>query len=206
MRLPGKRSIQCRSRGLVKADGIQNTFDFFSGTSTSAALYALRVPANACVVCVDRDHNLDNVVDNGYIPSKYLSRYLHIHADVMDLTIDGIWEAVVERWPTAAWEEVCHVHASPSCRSHSHADCGRSRHRDGRGRPCSELARADDRVCTHAIALIRGLQQRVPAALYTIEQPVNKTFCKVPAVAALQRAPAWVAMVAGVVLPYDVRA
>ena len=97
----------------------------------------------------------------------------------------------MERWPTAAWEEVCHIHASPSCRSHLRADCGRSRHRDGRGRPCSELARADDRVCTHAIALIRGLQQRVPAALYTIEQPVNKTFCKVPAVAALQRAPGW---------------
>ena len=82
------------------------TFDFFCGTSTSEALYALRAHANARVVCVDRDHDLQYVVDNGYIPSKYLGRYLHIHADVLDLTIDGIWKAVVERWPTAAWEEV----------------------------------------------------------------------------------------------------
>ena len=74
----------------MKPDGIQYTFDFFSGTLTSAALYALRAHANARVVCVDRDHDLDYVVGNGYIPSKYLDRYLHIHSDVMDLTIDSI--------------------------------------------------------------------------------------------------------------------
>ena len=142
-------------------------------------------------MCVDRDHDLQWVVDQGYLPSKYLDRYLHIHADVLDLTVDDIWAAVVERWPTAAWEEVCHVHASPSCRSHSRANRGRLRHHDGQGRPCSELAKADDRACTHAIALIRAIQRRAPAALYTIEQPVNKTFCKVLAVAALRRAPGW---------------
>ena len=143
------------------------------------------------MVCVDRDHDLDWVVDQGYIQPKYLNRYLHIHADVMELSVEDIWAAVVEKWPTAAWEEVAHVHASPSCRSHSRADRGRSRHRDGQGRPCSALAKADDLACTHVIGLIRALQRRAPAALYTIEQPVNKSFCRVPAVRALRRAPGW---------------
>ena len=93
--------------------------------------------------------------------------------------------------PTTAWGEVCHIHASPLCRSHSRADRGHSRHRDGQGWPCSELVRADDRACTHAIALIQAIQRRAPAALYTIEQPVSNAFCKVPAVAALRRAPGW---------------
>ena len=185
----GKKSIMCRPRASVQVDGVQYTFDFFSGTSTSAALYALRVHSNARVVCVERDHDLHWVVEQGHLPSKYLDRYLHIQADVVDLTVDGIWAAVVERWPSAAWGEVCHIHASPSCCSHSRADRGRSRHRDGRGRPCSSLARADNNACTHATGLIRAMQRKAPAALYTIEQPVNNTFCRVPAVAALRRAP-----------------
>jgi len=80
--LPGTRQVKCRPRSLVSSDGVRYVFDFFSGTSTSAALYALRAHANARVVCVDRDHDLNWVVGDGYIERKYLSRYLHIHKDV----------------------------------------------------------------------------------------------------------------------------
>ena len=68
--------------------------DLFSGTCTSAALYALRRHRHARVVCVDRDHTIEWVRRGGWIPERYLDRLLIINDDIRRLDKTKILEHV----------------------------------------------------------------------------------------------------------------
>ena len=163
--------------------------DFYAGTCTSAALYALRTHKHARVVCIDRDHSLEWV--RKHVPAKYLSRLLYIQEDVRALSKQELMRRIKERWPTAEWSKFSHIHASPSCRTHSRADRGFSRHRDRHGRPLSKLAKDDDKALRHTLRVIMSIKEEAPNALYTIEQPVLPTFKLVPAIAKLRRTTGW---------------
>ena len=79
-RTPPMRRIRIHGRR-VRAHYI---LDFYAGTCTSVALYALRTHKYARVVCIDRDHSLEWV--RKHVPAKYLSRLLYIQEDVRALS------------------------------------------------------------------------------------------------------------------------
>ena len=87
--------------------------DFYAGTCTSAALYALRTHKYARVVCIDRDHSLEWV--RKHVPAKYFRRLLYIQDDMRMLDKNELMRRIKERWPTAEWCEFKHIHASPLC-------------------------------------------------------------------------------------------
>ena len=165
--------------------------DLFAGTCTSAALYALRRHPHARVVCVDRDRTLEWVRRSKLIPERYLDRLLIINDDIRRLDENIIMEHVRRRWPTARWHDFVHVHASPSCRSYSRADRGFSRHRDARGRPLTRLARQDDAALRRAVSIMLNVKRKAPGALYTLENPVSRTWKLVPCLARLCKRPEW---------------
>jgi hypothetical protein len=184
-----KRLSRRRACTFNTREEVEINFDFFSGTCTSAALYGLRTNKSARFMCVDRDHSWQWVCR--HIPRKYRARILYIKTDVLKLTMGDIIKKIKERWPAARWRHVKWVHASPSCRSHSQADRGRSRHRDQHGRPLTRLAKADDKATRHVVQLIEQIKEHAPAAMYTIENPESKTFKMVPCIAKLRRTEGW---------------
>jgi intergrase/recombinase len=96
----GKPKVKLKGKPTAKSmrnhrDGSRHVYvlDLFSGTCTSAALYALRRHPHARVVCVDRDHTLAWVRRSKRIPERYLERLLIINDDIRRLNKDKIMEA-----------------------------------------------------------------------------------------------------------------
>ena len=75
-----------------------HVLDLFSGTCTSAALYAPESNSRARVVCVDRDHSLKYI--RGWIPKRYHNRR-DINDDINTNTLLGI---IPQKWPKASWK------------------------------------------------------------------------------------------------------
>ena len=163
--------------------------DAFSGTGTSACLHALRTRPNARVVCIERDYTIEYL--RARIPRKYWDRVVYIHDDITSINEHELLRRVKATWPEAELSEFVHLHASPSCRTYSRADRGRSRHRDVAGRPLSRRARADDKALRHAVTLLLRIKAHAPRACVTIENPVSNTFKLVPCIARLRRTTGW---------------
>ena len=126
---------------------------------------------------------------------KYHHRILFINGDITTLTADTLLEKIQQHWPTASWDKFVHIHASPSCRSHSRADRGLSRHRGSAGEPLSKLAVADDAACESAVQIMEHVLQHAPNAMYTIENPVSWTFELQPCIKRLLATTGWQSMV-----------
>ena len=160
--------------------------DAFSSTGTSACLHALRTRPNTRVVCIDRAHSLEYI--RKHIPRKYWDRVLYIHDDITLLNARELSARMKAVWPDAELSDFIHCHASPSCRTYSRADRGKSRHRDKLGRPLTRRAKEDDKALRHAVRLLLQIKAHAPRVCITIENPVSLTFKLVPCIARLRRA------------------
>ena len=163
--------------------------DEFSGTGTAAALYTLRRCKRSRAILIDNGHSIEYVKQ--WIPRKYHHRVLYIQRDINTLCADSIMELVRQRWPDAAWDKFVHIHASPSCRSHSRADRGLSKHRGSAGQPLTELAKSDDKSCAHAIGIMQDIRRIAKNALFTIENPESRTFLLQPCIKQLMQDSDW---------------
>ena len=166
--------------------------DAMCGTGTSGGLYALKNHPSVRVVMIDNGHDFEYVKQ--WIPQEYHDRVLFIKQNIENLGADSILAMVKKVWPTAEWSKFVHMHGSPSCRSHSKADRNLTRHRDKDGRPLTALAKADDRACQQLVRIMLQIKKLANNALYTIENPVSRTFELQDCIKALQTSEGWVTM------------
>ena len=162
------------------------------GTGTSGGLYALKNHPSVRVVMIDNGHDFEYVKQ--WIPQEYHDRVLFIKQNIENLDADSILAMVKKVWPTAEWSKFVHMHGSPSCRSHSKADRNLTRHRDKDGRSLTALAKADDRACQQLVRIMLQIKKLANNALYTIENPVSRTFELQDCIKALQTSEGWVTM------------
>ena len=178
--------------------------EFFSGTG-SVTKYHLRRSSKVRVVMIDTQ---PKSWARKYISTFNWNRICYIQADIADLTLAEIVLAIFRRWPklkpssftfasaktgTTDYSSmirminIVHIHGSPSCRSHSIADRGISRHRDQYGRPLSQTAILDDRALENFCDILNELMTYYSTMLATIENPISPTFTMVPCIARLIR-------------------
>ena len=77
-----------------------------------------------------------------------------IQDDLRALNKQELMRRMKERWPTAEWCEFKHIHASPSCRTHSPADRGFGKHRYCDSRPRTKLAKQGNAALRRTLQLI----------------------------------------------------
>ena len=122
-----------------------------------------------------------------WIPSEYHHRILLIQEDITGMTAASLLQSIKQKWETAEWHKFVWCHGSPSCRSHSRADRGLSKHRDSAGRPLTALAKADDKALSSFIQIMLTVREQSPQALMSIENPVSPTFRLQPCIQKLRR-------------------
>ena len=122
-----------------------------------------------------------------WIPSEYHDRILHIQQDITTMTAASLLQLIQQKWPSAEWHKFVWCHGSPSCRTHSRADRGLSKHRDLSGKPLSASAKADDTALDSFINIMLTIREQSPHALISIENPVSPTFRLQPCIQRLRK-------------------